>query len=86
MVLSLFEARDEVEHHRNLVDAHAGGRLVEHEDVGLERHHHRHFELALIAVRQRGGALRRAAARGRRAASAASARVDQIAAQRATGG
>ena len=51
------QPRDQVEHDRNLVDAHAGGRLVEHEDAGLERHHHRHFELALVAVRQRGGAL-----------------------------
>jgi hypothetical protein len=51
------QPRDQVEHDRNLVDAHAGGRLAEHEDAGLERHHHRHFELALVAVRQRGGAL-----------------------------
>ena len=48
------EPRDEIEHHRNLVDAHAGRRLVEHENRRLERHHHRDFELALIAMRQRG--------------------------------
>src|SRR5271166_3820799 len=44
---------DEVEHHRNLVDAHARGRLVEHVDLRLERHHHRDLELALVAVWQR---------------------------------
>ena len=49
------EPRDEIEDDRNLIDAHARGRLVEHEDRGLERHHHRDFELALIAVRQRRG-------------------------------
>ena len=74
----LFEPRDEVEHDGNLVDAHARGRLVEHQDVGLERHHHRDLELALVAMRKRGGALRRAAgeadARERR-----SAPVDEIA-------
>ena len=57
MVASFFELRDEVEHDRNLVDAHARGRLVEHQNVGLERHHHRDFEFALVAMRQRGGAL-----------------------------
>ena len=43
------------EDHRHLVHAHAGGGLVEHEDVGLEREQDRHLELALVAVRQRGG-------------------------------
>ena len=51
---SRFSSRDEVEHDGDFVDAHAGGRLVEHQDVRLQRHHHRDFELALVAVRQRG--------------------------------
>ena len=55
LVASLLELRDQVEHHRHLVDAHAGGGLVEHEDLGLERHQQRDLELALVAVRQRGG-------------------------------
>ena len=67
--------------HGNLVDAHAGGRLVEHEDFRLQRHHHRDLELALVAVRERGGALHRAARSGRPRSSTASARVDQIAAR-----
>ena len=45
---------DQVEQDRHLVHAHAGGRLVEHEDRRLERDHQRDFQLALIAVRQRG--------------------------------
>ena len=60
----LLELRDQVEHDRHLVDAHAGGRLVEHEDLRLERHHQRDLELALVAMRQRG---RGDVARGRRA-------------------
>ena len=40
LLASLLEPRDQVEHHRHLVDAHAGGRLVEHEDLRLERDHH----------------------------------------------
>ena len=47
----LLELRDQVEHDRHLVDAHAGGRLVEHEDLRLERDHQRDFELALVAMR-----------------------------------
>src|SRR3990172_1458698 len=46
---------DQVEHHRNLVHAHSGGRFVEHEYIGFEREQNRHLELSLIAVRQRGG-------------------------------
>jgi hypothetical protein len=49
------EAADQVEDHRHVVDAHARGRLVEHVDARLERHQHRHLELALVAVRQAGG-------------------------------
>ena len=44
---------DQLEHRRHLVDAHAGGRLVEHEDLRLERDEQRHFELALVPVRER---------------------------------
>ena len=57
LLASRFQPGDEIEHDGNLVDAHPGGRLVEHEDFRLERHHHRDFELALVAVRKRGGAL-----------------------------
>ena len=51
------QAMDQVEDHRHVGGAHAGGRLVEHEDARLERHQHRHLELPLVAVRQaaRGG-------------------------------
>ena len=49
---SRLEAPDQVEDHRHVGDAHAGGRLVEHVDARLERHQHRHLELALVAVRQ----------------------------------
>ena len=49
------ERPDQVEDDRHLVDAHAGGRLVEHVDVGVERHQQSHFELALVAVRKLGG-------------------------------
>ena len=49
----LLELRDQVEHDRHLVDAHSGGRLVEHEDLRLERDHQRDLELALVAMRQR---------------------------------
>ena len=54
MVLSpaLLDVVDEVEHRRHLVDAHAGGRLVEHEDLRLQRHQKRDFELALVAMRK----------------------------------
>ena len=44
---------DQVEDRRDFVEAHAGGRLVEHQDARLERQQDRHFELALIAMRQR---------------------------------
>ena len=54
MLVSCLSLRDQVEHHGHLIDAHAGGRLVEHEDLWLERHHQRDFELALVAMRQRG--------------------------------
>src|SRR3954464_5075907 len=46
---------DEIEDHRYLVDAHACRRLIEHEYFRLEREQHRDLELALVAVRQRGG-------------------------------
>ena len=49
----LLELRDQIEHDRHLVDAHSGGRLVEHEDLRLERDHQRDLELALVAMRQR---------------------------------
>ena len=63
---------DQLEDHRHLVHAHAGGRLVEHEDLGLEREQDRHLELALVAVRQLGG--ERVAPLGERDARAGSAR------------
>jgi hypothetical protein len=44
---------DEVEDHRHLVEAHARGRFVEHEDPRLQRQEDRDLELALVAVRQR---------------------------------
>src|SRR4051812_23952578 len=44
---------DQVQDRRHLVDAHPGGRLVEHEHLGLQRHQERNLELALVAVRQR---------------------------------
>ncbi len=52
-VLACLQRADQVEDHRHLVDAHAGGRLVEHVDLRVQRHQQRHFELALVAVRQR---------------------------------
>src|SRR5438874_4127229 len=55
LVALRLDVADEIEDHRHLVDAHAGGRLVEHEHLGLEREQDRHLELALIAVRQRCG-------------------------------
>ena len=60
--LVLLQPRDQIEHDGDFVDAHAGGRFVEHEDIGLQRHHQRDFELALIAVRKRGGGAGRACA------------------------
>ena len=72
MVLSvLLQRADQVEDHRHVVAAHAGGRLVEHVDGRLERHQHRHLELALVAVRQAAGGVVGA---GRPAAPARSAR------------
>ena len=75
LLASLLELRDQVEHHRHLVDAHAGGRLVEHEDLRLERHQQRDFELALVAVRQRGRRRRRARSPSATRSSTASARA-----------
>ena len=49
---ALLDVLDEFEHRRHLVDAHAGGRLVEHEDLRLHGDQKRDFELALVAVRQ----------------------------------
>src|ERR1700674_2506920 len=43
---------DKIEDHRHLVNAHAGGWLVEHEDGRAQRQKNRNLELALIAVRQ----------------------------------
>ena len=63
LVCVALQVGDQIEHDGHFVDAHAGGRLVEHQDVGLQRHHHRDFELALIAMRQRGD--RRAGAGGK---------------------
>ena len=80
------QPRDQVEHDRNLVDAHAGGRLVEHVDLRLERHHHRDLELALVAVRQRGGLRVALARRGPTDRSTASARSIRSRARRARGG
>jgi hypothetical protein len=54
--MSAFSFGDQVEDHRRLVDAHAGGRLVEHVEPGIERDQQRHLQLALVAVRQRGRA------------------------------
>src|SRR6185295_7067170 len=54
LVAARLDVADEIEDHRHFVDAHAGGRLVEHEHFGLEREQDRHLELALVAVRQRG--------------------------------
>jgi hypothetical protein len=52
MVRSLvgLEFGDQVEHDRGLVDAHAGGRLVEHVDHRIERDQHGNLQLALVAV------------------------------------
>jgi len=55
LVATPADGGDDVEDGRDLVDAHAGGRLVEHEDVGLERQQDRDLELALVAVRQGRG-------------------------------
>src|SRR6267142_2052543 len=55
LVALRLDVADQVEDHRHLVDAHAGGRLVEHEHLGLEREQDRHLELALVAVRKGGG-------------------------------
>ena len=51
----LLEFCNEVEHHGHFIDAHAGGRLVEHENLRLQRHHQRDLEFALVAM---GSALR----------------------------
>src|SRR6185503_15176474 len=53
LVALRLDGADQVEDHRHFVDAHARGRLVEHEHFRLEREQDRHFELALVAVRQR---------------------------------
>jgi len=45
-----FYGLDQVEQHGHFVDAHAGGGLVEHEDVGLQRQQDGDLELALVAV------------------------------------
>src|SRR5215470_692337 len=50
-----FQRLDQVEHDRHVVDRHTSRRLVEHEYVRFERHHDRHLELALVAVRQGHG-------------------------------
>jgi hypothetical protein len=50
---ALLDVVDEFEHGRHLVDAHAGGRLVEHEHLRLHGDQKRHLELALVAMRQR---------------------------------
>ena len=55
-VASRLQRADQVQDHRHLVDAHAGGRLVEHVDLGVQRHQQRHLELALVAVRQAAAA------------------------------
>jgi len=52
-VAAALQPADEVEDHRHLVDRHAGGRLVEHHHVRLQRRHDRHLELALVAVGER---------------------------------
>jgi hypothetical protein len=52
LVAAFLDGSDDGQHGRHLVDAHAGGRLVEHEDVGLERQQDRDLELALVAVRR----------------------------------
>src|SRR5258706_7298530 len=55
LVALRLDVADEVEDHRYLVDAHAGGRLIEHEHLRLERERDRDLELALVAVRERRG-------------------------------
>jgi hypothetical protein len=57
--LAALSAADQVQDHRHLVHAHAGGGFVEHEHLGVQRDQQRHFQLALVAVRQRGGQQRR---------------------------
>ena len=52
LVALALELADQLEDHRHVGGAHAGGRLVEHVDARLERHQHRDLELALVAVRQ----------------------------------
>ena len=52
----LLDLLDQVEDDRHLVDAHAGRRLVEHEDRRFHREQDRHLELALVAMAERGGA------------------------------
>ena len=83
LVAARLEPLDQVEDHRHVVDRHAGRRLVEHEHVRLQRHHDRHLELALVAVRQGHGRqcracpCRLAAAMKRSAASIQSRRLIQ---------
>ena len=47
------QSADQVEDHRHFIDAHAGGRFVEHVDLRVERHQQADLQLALVAVRQR---------------------------------
>ncbi len=58
---------DQVEDDGRLIDAHARGRLVEHENLRFHRQHDRDLQLALVAVRQGRragiGAVRQGAAR-----------------------
>ena len=78
-VASRLQLADQVQHHRHLVDAHAGGRLVEHEDLRLQRHQQRHFQLALVAVRQAGHQLASRLSASRTAARICVGLVDQLA-------
>ena len=59
---------DEVEHGRHLVDAHAGGRLVEHEDLRLQRDAAAPLR-ACAGRRARGPSARRARLSARRTRS-----------------
>jgi hypothetical protein len=52
-VACAFDRLNEIEDNRDLVDAHAGRRLVEHEDFRPQCQHDCDFELALVAVRER---------------------------------
>mgnify|MGYP001123743746 CR=1 FL=1 len=55
VLVLVLELLNQLEHVRRVVERHAGGRLIEHVDVGLHRHQQRHLEFALIAVGQGGG-------------------------------